>query len=303
MFLRFLDSILPGSGAIIKATIRAVERGVASFVESFRNDWIRYTQTESSESRPSEDVRHDIHETDGEISDLERKLRRDGELSQHDEEKLQQLRKQASDLAEEHQQSRSQETTNEILSDPNNAAATSLSQDFIHVLDWSRGPVVRQKRCPRCGSAMYLNRKNQSQGAIFSTADYFWACINYYKPEPLKCKGGRNFAEQDFGLLHKSGITELEMTAEDFYTITGNKDIQSIIDRKVRSVAGAQDIDVVCPIHGLPMVPRERKNIEVVLDRWIEECPHPGCGQTRKLKDFAQLAALLRRITGEGMLG
>lgn len=303
MFLRFLDSILPGSGAIIKATIRAVERGVASFVESFKNDWIRYTQSEGQQSRPSTDVRHDIHETDGEISDLERKDRRDGGLSQGDKERLEELRRQAMDLAEEHQQARSQETTEEILADPESAAATSLSQDFIHVLDWSRGPVVRQKRCPRCGSAMYLNRRNQAQGAIFTTKDYFWACINYYKPEPLKCTGGRNFAEQDFGLLHKSGIPELEMTANDFYTITGNKDIQMIIDKKVRSVAGSQDIDVVCPIHGLPMVPRERKNIEVVLDRWIEECPHPGCGQTRKLKDFAQLAALLRRITGEGMLG
>jgi hypothetical protein len=117
MFLRFLDSILPGSGAIIKATIRAVERGVASFVESFKNDWIRYTQSEGQQSRPSTDVRHDIHETDGEISDLERKDRRDGGLSQGDKERLEELRRQAMDLGEEHQQARSQETTEEILAD------------------------------------------------------------------------------------------------------------------------------------------------------------------------------------------
>jgi hypothetical protein len=95
MFLKFLDSILPGSGAIVKTAVRAVQRGVASFVQSLREDWARVTSAQGRSSRPSDEIRHDIKETDGEITDLERKLRRDGQLSGSDEDRLKELRQEA----------------------------------------------------------------------------------------------------------------------------------------------------------------------------------------------------------------
>jgi septal ring factor EnvC (AmiA/AmiB activator) len=117
MFLKFLDSILPGSGAIIKTAVTAVQRGVASFVQSLREDWARVTSSQAVSSRPSEEIRNDIKETDGEITDLERKLRRDGQLNRNDGDRLQELRQDAMNLAEQHQQARSEETTSEILAE------------------------------------------------------------------------------------------------------------------------------------------------------------------------------------------
>jgi len=306
MFLKFLDSILPGSGAIIKTAVRAVQRGVASFVQSLREDWAKVTSSQGGSSRPSEEVRHDIKETDGEITDLERKIRRDGKLSKSDEERLEQLRKEALNLAEEHQQSRSEETTSEILSETSEATATSLSQDYLHILDWSRGPAVRMKRCPKCRAPMYLNRRNQPKNQIFTMQDYFWACTNFYIPEgtPGRCNGTLSFSEQDFGLLHKAGIPELEITLEQFTLITSQKPALKVIEKKMSQVLGAQDIDVNCPIHGLPLVLQEKQTAEEgnILDYYYLKCPHIGCGQTRKLKDAAQLASFLNRVTGEGIL-
>ncbi len=306
MFLKFLDSILPGSGAIIKTAVRAVQRGVASLVQSLRDDWVKVTSSEGAKTRPSEEIRHDINETDGEITDLERKLRRDGQLNRSDEEELEGLRRQAMDLAEEHQQARSEETTSEILQETSEASATSLSQDYLHILDWSRGPAVRMKPCPKCRAPMYLNRRNQPQTAIFTMKDYFWACTNFYIPEgtPGRCTGTLSFSDQDFGLLHKAGIPELEITRDHFTLITSQKPALKVIEKRMSQVIGAQDIDVNCPIHGLPLVLQEKQTAEEgnILDYYYLKCPHIGCGQKRKLKDAAQLASFLTRVTGEGIL-
>lgn len=306
MFLKFLDSILPGSGAIIKTAVRAVQRGVASFVQSLREDWARVTSAQGRSSRPSDEVRHDIKETDGEITDLERKLRRDGQLSGSDEDRLKELCQEAMNLAEEHQQARSEETTSEILAETSEATATSLSQEYLHILDWSRGPAVRMKRCPKCSAPMYLNRRNQPNRGIFTMRDYFWACTNFYIPEgtPGRCNGTTPFSEQDFGLLHKAGIPELEITRDEFILITSQKPALKVIEKKMGQMLGAQDIDVNCPIHGLPLVLQEKQTAEEgnILDYYYLKCPHIGCGQTRKLKDAAQLASFLKRVTGEGIL-
>jgi len=275
-------------------------------VQSLREDWAKATSSQGVTSRPSEEVRHDINETDGEITDLEKKLRRDGKLNTKDEEELEKLKRQAMDLAQEHQQARSEETTSEIIQDENKAAATSLSQDYLHILDWSRGPAVRMKACPKCGSPMHLNRRNQPQSAIFTMRDYFWSCTNYYVPEanPFHCKGGANFQEQDFGLLHKAGIPELEITRDQFTLITSQKPALKVIEKKMNQVIGAHDIDINCLVHGLPLVLNVKQTAEEgnILDYYYLKCPHIGCGQTRKLKDAAQLASFLNRNTGEGIL-
>lgn len=306
MFLKFLDSILPGSGAIVKTAVRAVQRGVASFVQSLREDWARVTSTQGKSSRPSDEILHEIKETDAEITDLERKLRRDRQLSGSDDDRLKELRQEAMDLAEEHQQARSEETTSEILSETNEATATSLSQEYLHILDWSRGPAVRMKRCPKCSAPMYLNRRNQPNRGIFTMRDYFWACTNFYIPEgtPGHCNGTTPFSDQDFGLLHKAGIPELEITRDEFILITSQRPALKVIEKKMGQLLGAQDIDVNCPIHGLPLVLQEKQTAEEgnILDYYYLKCPHIGCGQTRKLKDAAQLASFLKRVTGEGIL-
>lgn len=306
MFLRFLDSILPGSGAVIKSTVRAVQRGVTAFVESLKEDWARVKSIQTSVSRPSVIVRHDIHEINGEITDLERKQRRDSQLNQNDKQRLEELSKQAIKLAEEHQQARSEETTSEIMADSNQISATSLSQDYLHILDWSRGPAVRMKRCPKCKNSMYLNRRNQSRSEIITVLDYFWACTNFYIPlgTPGHCNGTMSFSDQDFGLLHKSSIPELEITRDQFSVITSQKPALKVIERKMSQVLGAQDIDVNCPIHGLPLILQEKQTAEEgnILDYYYLKCPHIGCGQTRKLKDAAQLASFLTRVTGEGII-
>lgn len=302
MILKILDSILPGSGTIIKKTIKYFEKGINAFVNALREDWEQLNNPSAESARSSEEVRSDIYEADGEISDLEDKQKYDGGLNNSDDGRLQELRRQAAELANEHQILRSKETITELLLDPQKASETTFSQDYIHVLDWSRGPTVREKQCPACNSPMHLQRSNQSVGKIPTVRDFFWACINYYKPDKLQCRGVRPFLETDFGLLHKSGISELQLKSSDFYRITDDEDIQKIALKKLDQVQGVQDIDTVCPIHGLPMIPQKKKNPVSVLDLWHQKCPHPKCQQTRKLKDLAQLAGLYRRLTGDGIL-
>jgi hypothetical protein len=302
MIFKILDSILPGSGTVIKKTIQYLEKGLNAIVSALKDDWNQLRNPSTEQARSSEEVRSNIYEADGEIADLEDKQEYDGGLSNADSERLEELRRQASDLANEHQISRSKETITEILLDPKTASETTFSQDYIHVLDWSRGPTVREKQCPVCKSPMHLQRNNQSVGKIPTVRDFFWACISYYKPDQLQCKGVRPFLESDFGLLHKNEISELQLKSTDFYKITADEDVQKIVLNKLDQVQGAQDIDTVCPIHGLPMIPQKKRNPTSVLDLWHQKCPHPKCQQTRKLKDLAQLAGLYRRLTGDGIL-
>jgi hypothetical protein len=107
--------------------------------------------------------------------------------------------------------------------------------------------------------------------------DYFWACTNFYIPEgtPGRCNGTMSFSEQDFGLLHKAGIPELEITRDEFILITSQKPALKVIEKKMGQVLGAQDIDVNCPIHGLPLVLQEKQTAEEgnILDYYYLKCP------------------------------
>jgi len=304
MILRILDSILPGSGAIIKTTIRAVKRGIAEIVNSFKEDWSILTREHSGDIRPSSEVRVNINNINEEIEDLEKKIHRDGSLNNIDSEHFQELQNKATDLDKEHQISRLHETTSEIIQDPSGSSATSLSSnDHIHILDWSRGPTANQKRCPICNSGMHINRSQLSDDASSPLIkNYFWACQNYYQKGPSKCYGTIQFVDTDMALIHKSGIVELEMKANEFYSITNNEESQKIMLKKLDVLQNVQDIDTTCPIHALPMVPRKKKNPNSVLDIWHLKCPHLKCEQTRKMKDWAQLSGLFRRTTGSGLL-
>ena len=53
MIFKILDSILPGSGTIIKKTIKYFEKGINAFVNALREDWdqLRNPSTESARTR------------------------------------------------------------------------------------------------------------------------------------------------------------------------------------------------------------------------------------------------------------
>lgn len=167
MILKILDSILPGSGTIIKKTIKYFEKGINAFVNALREDWDQLRNPSTESARSSEEVRSDIYEADGEISDLEEKQRYDGGLNDADSERLRDLRRQATDLANEHQISRSKETIAEILIDPHKASETTFSQDFIHVLDGPADRRYARRNAPtvnhRCTSKETTSQSEESQ--------------------------------------------------------------------------------------------------------------------------------------------
>jgi len=64
----------------------------------------------------------------------------------------------------------------------------------------------------------------------------------------------------------------------------------------------------LCPVHNEPMILREKKDADGLLDQYFFGCPRwspkhgQGCSQIVKLKSPAQLASALEAFYGRGII-
>lgn len=84
-------------------------------------------------------------------------------------------------------------------------------------------------------------------------------------------------------------------------TVFNDRVVQRAVVNRVRSHIRDKDVDMLCPVHLIPMILKEKRENTGALDIFYLGCLHPGCGQTVKLKSPAQLAAYLDRKEGRGI--
>jgi hypothetical protein len=246
----------------------------------------------------------EIKSIDQEISDLERKRIRDKVLSAYDNERLTELGSAKEKAFRAHQSTRAAELKERISADPHSLAESPLSESNVNLLHFHMGEMVFGKSCPKCGLPIVLQHiRRPIDYDNFGLADFFWSCSGYYYPAHLKCSWTERFRAADLNLLHRSNIPELEIGNGDLNTIFSEQSIQRASTARIENHLGEEDGNILCPMHHLPMVLREKRDHQgFALDMFHLRCPHFECHQTQKLKSPAQLAAFLHRKEGRGIL-
>jgi hypothetical protein len=305
----FIDAIF-GAGSFVFKGINTLHQLAKNYVARLVDEALRERGVENQPaSNPNsvnvhfynvQNVQNDIKNNDIEQTEIEKKRARDGSLNLSDREKLEELKKQGEDKFEQWQKAKTQEVIIEQAKNPDSYETSFLNNEKVHLLQFQMGQVVLEKRCV-CGRPMMLQHRDRKDGSIFLLNDFFWSCVGYYSNQ---CRGTQRFQTQDIGLLHKTNILELQLSNTELGQSFTRPLIQKTVVR-LRQHLGAEDRDVLCPIHHVPMILKEKdksNHSNVVLDMFHLRCPHFQCQHTVKLKSLAQIAALLYRKEERGIL-
>ena len=314
----WLDAVFTGVGFVVKG-VNHIAGGVAfglgtglqivgETVKKWGQDLLSALEQDSHSSTIANSqsqfhkIREDLETIDIEFIEIENKQKKDGKITKADSEKAKELAylRQQKFLAL--QETKKVASAIEHSQSPDEYESTFLDNEKVHILQYQMGQIVLEKRCPNSGKPMVLQSKQKLDGSLYSLNDFFWSCVGYYN-DNHKCKTTQSFQQNDAGLLYKATIPELQIPNSDLNLIYSSKTVQNSVTKRMREHKGDRDEEILCPIHHVPMVLREKKeHLGVALDIYFLGCPHPSCGQTIKLKSAAQLAAFLRRKEGQGIV-
>jgi hypothetical protein len=267
----FIDAIFGGFGSFVIKGINTVHQLAKNYVSRLVDEALKERVVENQpSSNPTSvnvhvyNVQNEIKNIDLEQTEIEKKQARDGSLNLSDIEKLEELQKQREDKFEQWQKAKTQEVITEQAKNPDSYETSFLNNDNVHILQFQMGQVVLEKRCV-CGRPMMLQHRDRKDGSIFLLNDFFWSCVGYYSNQ---CRGTQRFQTQDIGLLHKANILELQLSNTELGQSFTRPLIQKTVVR-LRQHLGAEDRDVLCPIHHVPMILKEKdksNHSNVVLD-------------------------------------
>jgi len=267
-------------------------------------------RTSRSSRTKSQEVKQDLKTVDVEVVDLERREKRDGRVSTKDQERKQELELLRTEKFKEFLDRKSAEFADEQSAKPEEYETSIINNEKVHILQFHMGQFGLEKRCS-CGQPMILQCKTRIDGSPYQLNDFFWSCVTYYNQFIPNCRPSQKFTAKDLGLLHKSDIPEFQLSNQDLSTIFHQPSVEIAVIKRVKSHLQEKDDDILCPVHYLPMILREKKEHKgAALDMFYLACPHnpdaknyfAGCQQKVKLKSPAQLAAYLQRSENRGIL-
>lgn len=252
--------------------------------------------------RDTKSVVNDLETIDAEIVETQRRVQFDGFQSQRDTDRLEELEFEREQKFQEYQTSKETEIIQDQATNANDYAASEINTDHLHVLQYHMSQVVLEKKCVLCGRPMILQSRTRLDGSLYQLSDFFWSCVGYYNPANMQCRGKQNYRSADASLLHKSNIYEFQVSNSELSLIFNTPSITQTVITRVRDHVREKDTEILCPVHHIPMVLRQKREPQGALDMFFLTCPSPHCQQMSKLKSPAQLAAYLQRREGRGIL-
>lgn len=237
-----------------------------------------------------------------EIEELEVKRGRDGGLNQYDRARLSELYDQRNKLREEIDESKEKLLAHQISENESSYNSLSIQDQNLHILQFHVGQSVVGKKCPTCGKPMVLQWKRHS--SVVSMSQFGWGCTGYYDNT---CKTWRQFMHQDFNLFSKTDRPEFQLSNATFNKIVSYPSSQKGVIKRMNEIKNTENDDYLCPVHNEPMVLKEKRDFEGLLDQYFLGCPrwranNTGCNQIVKLKSAGQVAAVLEKHYGRGIL-
>lgn len=226
-----------------------------------------------------------------EITELERKKNRDRSLNQGDSQRLNSLYAQRDNLKDEVRKNSELFLIEKMQAGKGVYDSVHINNINTHILQFHVGQTVFGKRCRQCGRPMILQWKQGMQTVAMS--EFFWGCIGFYEG----VRHNEPFMQSDMDLFTRIDRPEFEISSKELSNVIVMPGPKANITKRMNGIKQEQTDVYLCPVHNEPMVLREKKDANGLLDQYFFGCPRwlpaqGGCSQIVKLKSPAQTCAI-----------
>lgn len=249
-------------------------------------------------------VKEEIKQTksvNDEIIDLEKKRQRDGGLNSNDSHRLNELYSERSLLREAVEAKKEADLAKDIAENESSFDSLLVDDVNLHILQFHVGQNVLGKKCARCNKPMTLQW--QREHVVKYISQFYWGCTGFYDSS---CRATQSITQNEFNLITKVDRAEFSISNEILTRIVESPVAKNTIRKRISEIKNMENEAYLCPMHGEPMILREKKNPNGgLMDQYFLACPRyydAGCKQIMKIKSAGQLAAILETKTGTGIL-
>ena len=231
--------------------------------------------------------------------DLAARLQRDGRRTDADAERLRQIEAELRRIRAELERANGERSAQELRDHADETLLTRLDDDELR----SNVGILAAKVCTSCGGTMRIR-----QAPIASDTGlrrFYWQCTGHQLPPCPYVK--LDPSKGDAGVVRLAD-PDLDTPKADRRAVWNRPDVLAETHRRVRQHLGNDDKQVVCPQHVLPMklLPKRLQGGRV-LDSYEYVCLEVtadgrACNHKIELQTMPQVAAMLRRTEGEGII-
>lgn len=244
-----------------------------------------------------------ISDVNDEIFEYREKYKKDNGLNNTDKEHVKNLQKKRLKISDSINSIKKATIVTDLANDSDAYKNVTVQDYNLHILQYQVGKSVIGKTCNKCGRPLLLQWKSNQK--VKSLSDFFWGCSGYYFNRI--CTNTDFFTLKDYNLLANQNVAEFSITNNEFNNIIDYGNSSKIINNRFGSIINQKIDDYLCPVHNEPLVLKEKKESIGLLDNYFLSCPrwlpkHQGCNYIVKLKSPAQLASVLEKQTGRGII-
>lgn len=232
--------------------------------------------------------------------ELVKRARRDGRWSEADRERHQEIVAERGAVLAEVERVNAERAAQEFKDCADETLIAHVDDDEIS----SDIGILAVRDCPNCSGSMRIQQGNVDGST--GTRKFYWQCTAIrQRPCPSIALDPN---KERLDVLRRPN-TDLDTPREVRRKEWNDRDVVIGTHGRFRKHLGEEDEQVVCPTHGLPMVPQQRRGAGgLLLDSYEYICPGVSsttgraCDYKVSVKSMAQVAAALRRMEGEGII-
>lgn len=234
-----------------------------------------------------------------EEDELAKKYLRDGRRTEGDIERLEAIRTERNRLRIELDKANTELFAAELRSKADETIVAQVDDDELS----ANVGILSAKRCPRCDGTMRIR-----QGDIDSDSKkrkFYWQCT---ETSVSPCPTIKLDPEAESRNIVRTSDLDLDTAKNERRAIWNNPTIVTQTHARVRQHLGDEDSQLICPVHVIPLkLMPKRLQGGLVLDSYEYIClgvmpDGKACAHTIKLQTMPQVAAMLRRTEGEGII-
>ena len=231
--------------------------------------------------------------------EIAEKAKRDGRRAESDSERLREIAAERERVRAEMERMNAQRSTQELQDKADETLIAHLDDDELS----SNVGILAAKTCPTCGGMMRIRQGPMANAT--GIRRFYWQCTEskfppcpYIKLDPAKGSAG----------VVRLADPDLDTSKEERRAVWNRPDVIAETHGRVRQHLGDDDKQVVCPQHLLPMklLPKRNQGGRI-LDSYEYVClgvtsDGKACEHKIDLQTMPQVAAMLRRTEGEGII-
>lgn len=296
--MNFLEALFAGAKAMVKqivGAVRTVVQGLLAEVgpsASGRNAALGHGASDRFFKQAQ-----DIADQERELAE---KAQRDRKRTEADVQRLRQLAIERERVRAEMERASAQRSAQQLRERADDTLLAKLDDDELS----SNVGILAAKSCPACAGMMRIR-----QGALATDTGqrrFYWQCTEPRHPPcpSVKLDPGK----QNAGVVRLAD-PDLDTPKAQRHAEWNRPEVLAQTHGRVRQHLGDADVQVVCPQHLLPMklLPKRAPGGRV-LDSYEYVClgvsaEGKACEHKVELQTMPQVAAMLQRTEGEGIIG